>query len=83
MNTPFIPIQGKRNTIQAQSIVEGNLYFATDTGEMFLDTATDRIPVGGGGASILYSSAPSVTQDLMLFISVTWRIKKLLQKRVI
>lgn len=64
MNTPFIPIQGKRDTIQAQAIIEGNLYFATDTGEMFLDTANERIPVGGGGVSVLYATAASVSQDL-------------------
>ena len=64
MNTPFIPIQGKRDTIQAQTVTEGNLYFATDTGEMFLDTATERIPIGGGGVSVLYANASGVSQDL-------------------
>ena len=64
MNTPFIPIQGKRDTIQDQAIVAGNLYFATDTGEMFLDTATERINVGGGGVAVLYAKQKDVTQDL-------------------
>jgi hypothetical protein len=40
------------------------LYFATDTGEIFLDTASERISVGGGGVSVLYANASGVSQDL-------------------
>ena len=63
MKIPFIPSQGKEEIIQKQSLHEGNIYFATDSGKIFLDTATERITIGGGGVSIIYASAKTVNQD--------------------
>jgi hypothetical protein len=34
----------------------GYIYFATDTGKIFLDTDRERVSLGGGGAQILYAS---------------------------
>lgn len=64
MKIPFIPNRGKEDTIQAQAIREGNIYFATDSGKIFLDTATERLTIGGGGVAVLYATASSVSQDL-------------------
>ena len=65
MSISFRPIQGSEELISKQTISAGSLYFATDTGKMYLDTATERISVGGGGVAILYASAAEVKQNLV------------------
>ena len=34
----FRPVQGTERKIKAQSTEDGRIYFATDTGKIFLDT---------------------------------------------
>ena len=63
MKMPFIPNQGKDEIIQKQTVREGNIYFATDSGKIYLDTATERVTIGGGGVAIIYASAKNVAQD--------------------
>lgn len=63
MKIPFIPNQGKEEIIQKQSLHEGNIYFATDSGKIFLDTATERVTIGGGGVAIIYASAKNIVLD--------------------
>lgn len=67
MSIPFRPIQGTEEIIQKQSHQPGFVYFATDSGKIFLDTEEERIAVGGGGVSILYASAVEVKEDLSDF----------------
>lgn len=50
----FRPVQGSEQKIKAQQTEDGRIYFATDTGKIFLDTNGKRISVGGAGAAIYY-----------------------------
>lgn len=55
----FNPIQGTEELIQVQGYQEGNLYFSTDSGKIYLDTQDKRVPFGGGnGVSIYYGNIP-------------------------
>lgn len=48
-NPIFIPVQGSELQISKTEELEGRLYFATDSGKMYLDTNKGRIKVGGSG----------------------------------
>ena len=56
----FVPVQGTEATILAQVPRDGFLYFATDTGKMYmdiLDESTNELihkPIGGSGAALYY-----------------------------
>ena len=56
----FVPVQGAEATILAQAPRDGFLYFATDTGKMYMDVLDESInelihkPVGGSGAALYY-----------------------------
>jgi ligand-binding sensor domain-containing protein len=39
------------------SSLNGRLWFATDTGKIYLDTATERVLMGSSGVSLLYGNA--------------------------
>ena len=55
----FIPVYGKKASIDEQVKKPGHIYFSTDSGEIFLDKSEDeRIRIGGtsSGASLFYSS---------------------------
>ena len=56
----FNPVQGAESKIKLHTITDGNIYFATDTGKMFLDTSGKRISVGGAGAAIYYSKGTAI-----------------------
>lgn len=63
-DTPFRPVLGTEESIHAQPSMTGKLFFATDTGKIYLGVAPDEcIPVGGAGASVLYASAENPAQD--------------------
>ena len=64
-NTIFTPVQTTEEVIKQQDIHNGWLYFATDTGRMYLDTVSERIPVGGvtSGVSIYYGNADEPIKD--------------------
>lgn len=57
---PFRPYQGYDKIIQAQDIVDGNIYFAADSGKIYLDKEGSRIAMGGGGAAVLYAQASNI-----------------------
>ena len=59
---PFHPVQGTEQRIKAQKTEDGRIYFATDTGKIFLDTNGKRISVGGAGAAIYYGDTTTPTQ---------------------
>lgn len=68
MSIPFRPFQGTEEIINKQDSYPGHVYFATDSGKIFLDTQSgERIVVGGGGVSVLYASAQEVKEDLTDF----------------
>ena len=56
----FQPVQGSESKIKSYDVKDGNVYFATDTGKMFLDTNGKRISVGGAGAAIYYAEGTIV-----------------------
>ena len=62
-NITFRPVRGKDSVIQSQSLCEGNIYFASDTGKIYLDTSTERVLMGGAGASIYYGIATGFDGD--------------------
>ena len=57
MATKFRPIRGIEDAIKALPITNGQLYFALDSGKIYVDTETERISVGTSGASIYYTYA--------------------------
>lgn len=54
-NTKFKVIRGSDNSIQAIPVTDGQLYFATDSGKLYLDTEAERKVMGGSGASLYYA----------------------------
>ena len=56
----FNPVRGTEASIENFRITEGYIYFATDSGKIYLDTATERIVAGGSGASVMYANAEKV-----------------------
>ena len=62
-NTPFRPIRGTEAKILNTPSREGYLYFATDTGKIYMDKDGIRKPMGGSGASVLYSSDNKVVDN--------------------
>ena len=64
MATPkFRPYRGEDKIIQSKPYQPGYVYFATDTGKIYLDYEGSRITMGGNGASIYYASDNSVIED--------------------
>ena len=61
-NIQFNPLQASEKTIENATLAPGFLYFATDSGKIFLDTVDKRINVGGGGTAIYYASSTSVVE---------------------
>lgn len=59
----FRPAKGLEEKILAGSPVEGTLYFATDTGQIFLAENGEFIPMGGGGVSVLYANETDVKDN--------------------
>lgn len=53
----FRPVRGTEEKILAGPVIDGYLYFATDTGRIFLAKGFDLIPMGGGGVEIFYAHA--------------------------
>ena len=52
----FRPVRGTEENILARgAAMDGYLYFATDTGKIFLGKDDEFIPMGGGGVAILYA----------------------------
>jgi hypothetical protein len=63
----FTPIRGKEKTILNMSKQDGNIYFATDTGSIYLDTQeSNKIPIGGNGVSLFYGNDSSPQQDSLI-----------------
>ena len=66
-NTKFIPVRGKDADIRKIPITNGNVYFAYDTGYIYLDKDDQRHTLGGsgtGGSSFVWADAE---EDIDLF----------------
>ena len=53
-NISFRPVRGTEKTISSLPITDGYIYFATDSGKIYLDKGTERILVGGGVGSVIF-----------------------------
>ena len=53
-NTSFRPVRGTDKTISSLPITDGYIYFATDSGKIYLDKGNERISVGGGVGSVIF-----------------------------
>lgn len=62
-NLPFRPVRGTDKAIQAVDINEGWVYFATDTGRIYVDTRDERIAMGSAGASIYFGTSTPVKDE--------------------
>lgn len=60
----FRPYRGTEEKIKTIPYSNGYVYFATDTGKIFLDYNEERLTMGGNGASLFYATDPEVTIDL-------------------
>ena len=66
MATPkFRPYRGLEEKIKSFPQQPGYVYFATDTGRIYLDYEGQRLAMGGNGASLYYANDEDVTQDLL------------------
>ena len=61
--TGFRPVYGEEQKINATGYNEGWVYFATDSGKIFLDAEGARTVMGGSGASLFYAKATSITEN--------------------
>jgi hypothetical protein len=60
----FRPARKLESQIPAySSATNGYIWFATDTGKIYLDTATERILMGSSGISLFYGFEDDVEQD--------------------
>ena len=60
----FCPVKGLESNIQSKPVKNGHIYFATDSGHIYMDDNNKRILVGGGqGATIYYSFSTSIEQN--------------------
>lgn len=60
-SSKFRPVRGLEENILGMDYQEGFIYFATDTGNIFIDAnKAGKIPMGGRGAAIIYAKATFV-----------------------
>ena len=57
----FRPVRGTEEKILSLAYNEGYVYFATDTGNIFIDSkGQSKIPMGGRGAAVIYTNGTAV-----------------------
>jgi hypothetical protein len=56
----FRPYRGTDDTIKGIPYSEGYVYFATDSGRIYLDYNNERLSMGGNGASVFYANDTDV-----------------------
>lgn len=62
MNSSFRPVRGIEAKIP-ETYHDGYVYFVTDSGKIYMDTATGRYSFGANGAAVLYANADNVTAN--------------------
>ena len=63
MSVLFNPVRGTEAGIAKKPITEGNVYYAIDSGKMYIDTDKQRIAMGAAGAAIYYGNASGLVMD--------------------
>lgn len=57
----FRPVQGPEEKIKDFPQTEGYFYVATDTGRVYLDTATEnKLPIGSSGVQVIYGTDDNI-----------------------
>lgn len=68
---PFRVVRGEETTLLSKSKEDGTLYFATDTGKIYLDTIEeDKILMGGGANSGIFYAKKNFTNPADLTFSL-------------
>ena len=60
---PFTPVKTTDERVHQSDILNGCVYFATDTGKIYMDMDNERTTLGGSGAAVLYCTSSSVLKD--------------------
>lgn len=63
MSTLFRPVRGLDTKIQEFPYNEGYVYFATDSGRIYIDSKDERSVMGGSGAAIYYADTTAVENE--------------------
>ena len=71
MAVQFIPVRGLESKIKDTTqnpIIDGHVYFATDSGKIYVDAQGKRVPMGAAGAAIYYglTEKPQESGDYFL-----------------
>lgn len=62
----FSPARGLEENVLSHNYTEGMIYFATDSGRIYLDAdGENKIPLGGGGVSIIYGDDSNVIENVV------------------
>lgn len=59
----FRPVRASEDTINGMGYNEGYVYFAKDSGKIFLDVDNERKTMGGSGVSVFYAKDVSVQEN--------------------
>lgn len=59
----FIPVRGYDSKIQQAVVKDGYVYFATDSGKIYVDSQGQRTIMGSAGAAIYYSNIEGLTEN--------------------
>jgi hypothetical protein len=71
--TKFRPVNGTEEQILSASKTPGYVYFATDTGRIYLDLDQNtRISMGGSGVALLYGKADTISPDEQGFYTLSF-----------
>lgn len=60
----FRPVRASESTINGMGYNEGYVYFAKDSGKIFLDVDNERRTMGGSGVSVFYAKDTNVKENM-------------------
>ena len=63
MAIKFRPVRGTESQIEMQAVEDGYIYFATDSGHIYIDKDGERKSMGGTGIAWYYADQSTVEQD--------------------
>lgn len=63
MAVKFIPVRGTEEKIQASEYQDGYIYFATDSGKIYVDSQGERTTMGAAGAAVYFGSQDKVHEN--------------------
>lgn len=59
----FVPVRGLDSRIKNNPVSDGHVYFATDTGKIYVDSQGKRVTMGTAGAAIYYGLNEKPTEE--------------------